>query len=89
MTAWARRFAPFATLRLLAYLQYLVDSGAHWFPRVNFLIGRFPQQRLNGRNESHDLSSLLRDMPVPAGGAGLEPLNDGFDRSGEEDDAIN
>jgi hypothetical protein len=72
-----------------AYLQYLVDRGTHWFPRVNFLIGRFPQQRLNRRDEIHYLSSLFRDMPVPAGRAGFEALDDGFDRSREQDDAIN
>jgi hypothetical protein len=69
-------------------LQYLVDRGMHWFPRVNFLIGRFPQQRLNRRDEIHYLSSLFRNMSVPVGGAGLEALDDGFDRSGEQDDAI-
>jgi len=61
-----------------AYLQYLVDRGTHWFPRVNFLIGRFPQQRLDRRDEIHYLPSLLRDLPVPAWGAGLEALDDGF-----------
>lgn len=80
---------PLAPLeKASAYLQYLVDRGTHWFPRVNFPIGRFPQQRLNRRDEIHYLSSLFRDTPVPVG-AGLEALDDGFDRSGEQDDAIN
>jgi hypothetical protein len=57
-------------------LQYLVDRGTHWFPRVNFLTGRFPQQQLNRRDAVHYLSSLFRDMPVPAGGAGLDALDE-------------
>ena len=35
--------APLGLLeKTSAYLQYLVDRGTHWFPRVNFLIGRIP-----------------------------------------------
>src|ERR1700755_880531 len=71
-----------------AYLQYLVDRGTHWFPRVNFLIGRFSQQRLNRRDEIHYLSSLFRAMPASARRAGLEALDDGFGRSGKQDDAV-
>jgi hypothetical protein len=71
-----------------AYLQYLVDRRTHRFPRVDFPIGRFPQQRLNRRHEIHYLSSLFRGMPVSAGGPGLEALDDGFDRSRQQDDAI-